>query len=169
MRGTRLRSTGKSVISILCVVSFLGMTMESVSPAVAADIWQTWPRKSAEPDTVQRPAPEASGTATGWETWPRRKSEPETEQKPAADASGADNTAETLLKTMAKPIVVPGPAADANGAAKTGDAAEKKTARGRSYRTIGWIALGIAAVVGVAIAVSGGADQGQAVPNPGHH
>jgi hypothetical protein len=104
MRGTRLRSTVKSVVAILCAACFLTMTMSlgSVSRAVAADPWETWPKKTAEPGVESKPVP------------------------------------------------------DANGAAQAGDAAGKKTAKGLSAGTIGWIAAGTAAVIGIAIAVGSG-------------
>ncbi|MGZ9197205.1 MAG: hypothetical protein ACXW4I_12360, partial [Candidatus Deferrimicrobiaceae bacterium] len=62
------------------------------------------------------------------------------------------------------------PAKRTDPAAKAGDAAEKKTATGRSYGTIGWIALGIAAAIGIAVAASGGGGGGGGgtVTNPGH-
>ena len=142
MRGTRLRSTGKSVVAILCAASFLTMSLESVSRAVAADTWETWPRKTAEPGIEQKPATDANGAAKDWKTLP---------------------------KTSAEPSIVQKPATDENGAAKAGDAAGKKTAKGRSYGTIGLIALGIAAVIGIAIAAGGGGDEGGVVTNPGHH
>jgi hypothetical protein len=103
MRGIRLRSTGKSVIAIVCAACFLTMSLGSVSRAVAADTWETWPKKTAEPG-VQPPPPPT----------------------------------------------------DASGAAKAGDAAGKKTSTGISTGTIGWIALGTAAVVGIAIAAGSG-------------
>jgi hypothetical protein len=87
----------KSVVAILCTVFFLAMIMGSVTRAVAADTFETWPRKSAEPGVTQP-----------------------------------------------------------NGAAKAGDAAGTKTATGMSAGTIGWIALGAAAVIGVAVAAGGG-------------
>lgn len=102
MRGTRLRSTVKSVVAILCAACFLTMSLGSVSRAVAADTFETWPRKTAEPG------------------------------------------------------VEPKPDTGANGAAKAGDAAGKKTATGLSSGTIGWIAVGTAAVIGIAIAAGGG-------------
>jgi len=102
MRGTRLRSTVKSVVAILCAACFLTMSLGSVSRAVAAETWETWPKKTAEPG------------------------------------------------------VEPKPATDANGAATAGDAAGKKSATGLSTGTIGWIAAGTAAVVGIAIAAGGG-------------
>ncbi len=168
MRGTRLRPAGKSLVSILCIASFLTMTLESVSPAVAADTWETWPRESTEPDAVQRPAPDASGAAKDWETWPRSRPVPETLQPPAAD-NGAATVPESLPKATADPAMVPVPVPGANAAAKDEDAAKKKASKGKFYRTIGWIALGVAAVVGIAIAAGGGGDEGGAVTNPGHH
>ncbi len=102
MRGTRLQSTVKSVVAILCAACFLIISLGSVSRAVAADTWETWPKKTAEPG------------------------------------------------------VEPKPGTDANGAAQAGDAAGKKTATGLSAGTIGWIAVGVAAIIGVAIAVGGG-------------
>ena len=100
MRGTRHRSTLKSVVAILCAACLLAMSLGSVSRAVAADTWETWPKKTSEPGV--------------------------------------------------------GPKPDANGAAQAGDAAGKKTAKGLSAGTIGWIAAGTAAVVGIAIAVGSG-------------
>ncbi len=111
MRGTRLRSTVKSVVAILCAACFLTMSLGSVSRAVAADTWETWPKKTVEPG------------------------------------------------------VEPKPPTDANGAAKAGDAAGKKAATGLSSGTIGWIAAGTAAVIGIAIAAGGGGGS----TTPAHH
>ena len=143
MRGTRLRSISISVVATLCAVSYFTMSLVSVSRAVAADTWETWPVKKALPGIEQKPATDANGAAKDWETWPGKKAEPGVEQKPAADA---------------------------NGAVKEGDAAGKKTATERSYGTIGWIALGVAAALGVAFAVGGGGGGGggDVVTNPGH-
>jgi hypothetical protein len=102
MRGPRLRSTVKSVVAILCAACFLTMSLGSVSRAVAADTWETWPKKTVEPGVDAKPA------------------------------------------------------TDANGAANAGDAGGKKAATGLSSGTIGWIAVGAAAVIGIAIAVGGG-------------
>lgn len=102
MRGTRPRSTVKSVVAILCAACFLAMSLGSVSRAVAADTWETWPKKTTEPGVESKPA------------------------------------------------------TDANGAAKAGDEAGKKAATGLSSGTIGWIALGAAAVIGIAVAAGGG-------------
>jgi len=127
MRGTRLRSTGKSVIAILCAACFLAVSMGSVTRVVAADdAYGTWPGKKAGPVIEQNPATDANEAAKAWETWPKKKAGPVIEQKPAT---------------------------------------------GRSYRTIGWIALGIAAAIGIAFAVGGGGggDGGGEVTNPGHH
>lgn len=85
-----------------------------------------------------------SAAADNWETWPKKTTEPGVEPKPG---TGAD------------------------GAAKSRDAAGKKPAPGISKGTIWWIALGTAAVIGIAIAVGGGGggDSGGVTPNPGHH
>ncbi|HEY6096553.1 MAG TPA: hypothetical protein VIU83_00755, partial [Candidatus Deferrimicrobium sp.] len=92
----------KSVVAIFCAACFLTMSLGSVSRAVAADDFETWPKKAAEPGVEAIPATEA------------------------------------------------------NGAAKAGDAAGKKAATGLSAGTIGWIAAGAAAVIGIAIAAGGG-------------
>lgn len=65
--------------------------------------------------------------ADAWETWPPKKPAPGVETPPP-DA----------------------------GAAKAGEAAGKKTYAGLSAGTWGWIALGTAAVVGIAFALGGG-------------
>ena len=110
MHGTRLRSTMKSVVAILCAACFLTMSLGSVFRAVAADTaadtFETWPKKTAEPGVEPQPAP---GT---------------------------------------------------EGAAKAGDAAGKKAATGLSAGTIGWIAVGVAAAIGIGIAAGGGGGGG---------
>ncbi|MCP2500098.1 MAG: hypothetical protein NCA08_00805 [Deltaproteobacteria bacterium] len=141
MRGTRLRSTGKSVVTILCTACFLTTSLGSVSHAVAAGPWETWPKKTAEPIIEQKPATDSDESAKTWKMLTNKTAEPIIEQKPATVADGAP---------------------------EAGDAAGKKTATGSSYRTIGWIALGIAAVIGIAIAAGGGGDGGGTVMNPGH-
>jgi len=88
-------------VAILCAACFLTMSLGSVSRAVAADNFETWPKKTTEPG------------------------------------------------------VAPKPATGANGAANAGDAAGKKTAAGLSTGTIGMIAVGVAAVIGIAIAAGG--------------
>jgi hypothetical protein len=113
MRGTGLRSSVKSVVAILCAACFLTMSLGSVSRAVAADTWETWPKKTVEPGV---------------------------EAKPATD----------------------------NGAAQAGDAAGKKTEKGISAGTIGWIALGVAAVAGVVIAVGSGGGSGSSGSTSNH-
>ena len=111
MRGTRHRFTLKSVVAILCAACFLAMSLGSVSRAVAADTWDTWPRKTVEP-----------GVSAKLDT-------------------------------------------SASGAAQAGDAAGKKTAKGLTAGTIGWIAAGTAAVIGIAIAAgSGGGGGGSTTP-----
>jgi hypothetical protein len=102
MRGTRRWSSVKPVIAILCSVCFLTMSLGSVSRAVAADAFETWPKKTTEPGVA--PIPPASGS----------------------------------------------------GATVAGDAAGTQTAKGMSAGTIGWIALGTAAVIGIAVAAGSG-------------
>jgi hypothetical protein len=65
-------------------------------------------------------------------------------------AVAADNSFETWPKKPAPGT--PG----ANGAAQAGDTAGKETSKGLSGGTIGWIALGTAAVIGIAVAAGGG-------------
>jgi hypothetical protein len=100
MRGTRPRSMVTSVLAILCAACFLTMSLGSVSRAVAADAWETWPKKTVDPGV---------------------------EPKPGAD-----------------------------GAAQAGDDAGKKAATGLSSGTIGWMAVGGAAILGIAIAAGSG-------------
>ena len=102
MPGTRLRPTMKSVVAILCAACFLATSLGSVTRAVAADTFETWPKKTTEPG------------------------------------------------------VEPIPPTDGSGAANAGDAAGKQTATGLSSGTIGWIAVGAAAVLGIAIAAGSG-------------
>ena len=73
----------------------------------------------------------------------------------AADPAAADSF-ETWPKKKVEPGMEMPPGTEANGAAKAGDAAGKKAATGLSAGTIGWIALGTAAVIGIAIAAGGG-------------
>ena len=143
MRGPHFRFTIQSVVAILCAACFLTTSLGSVSRAVADDAWEAWPKKTAEPVIELKPVPDANGAAKAWEVWPKKTAEPVSELKPATDANEAD---------------------------KAGDTAGKKTATGSSYKTIGWIALGIAAVIGIAIAAGGGGggDGGSTVMNPGH-
>ena len=49
MRGIRLRSTVRSVLAILCAACFLTVSVGTVSRAVAADTFETWPKKTTEP------------------------------------------------------------------------------------------------------------------------
>lgn len=73
----------------------------------------------------------------------------------AADPAAADSF-ETWPKKKVEPGMEMPPGTEANGAAKAGDAAGMKTATGLSAGTIGWIALGTAAVIGIAVAAGGG-------------
>ena len=54
MRGTRFRSTVLSVVAILCAACFLTMSLGAGSRAVAAETWETWPKKSVEPGVEER-------------------------------------------------------------------------------------------------------------------
>jgi len=71
-------------------------------------------------------------------------------------AVAAEDTFETWPKKPAAPGVEPIPPANGSGAAVAGDTAGTQTAKGMSAGTIGWIALGAAAVIGIAIAAGGG-------------
>jgi hypothetical protein len=70
--------------------------------------------------------------------------------------SGA--AAADAFETWPKKTTEPGiePAQTPDGAAQAGDAAGKKAATGLSSGTIGWIAVGAAALIGIAIAAGGG-------------
>jgi len=98
----------------------------------------------------------AAAADDNWETWPKKPAEPVVPPKPVPDANGAGKAWEVWPAKRTEP------------AAKAGDASEKKTATGRSYGTIGWIALGIAAAIGIAVAAGGGGGGGGTVTNPGH-
>jgi len=63
MRGIGFRSMLKSGVAILCAACFLTMSLGSVSRAVAADAFETWPKKTAEPGVGPAPATEANGAA----------------------------------------------------------------------------------------------------------
>jgi len=60
MRGIHSRSTVTFVVAILCAVCFLTVSFGSVTRAVAADTWETWPKKTAEPGVASPPPPPAS-------------------------------------------------------------------------------------------------------------
>jgi len=109
MRGTRRWSSVKPVLAILSAVCFLTTSLGSVSRAVAADTIQV--------------------AADTFETWPKKPAEPG---------------------------VAPVPPASESGAATAGDAAGTQTAKGMSAGTIGWIALGAAVVIGIAVAAGSG-------------
>jgi len=63
MRGPRLRTTIKSVVAILCAACFLTMSLGSVSRAIAADTWETWPRKTTVPGVAPNPETDANRAA----------------------------------------------------------------------------------------------------------
>ena len=107
MNGNRRWSTWKCVVAILCAACFLTFAQGAVTRALAAEEWETWPKKPAD--------------------------------------------------------------TEASGAAKAGEEGGKKTYAGMSAGTIGWIALGTAAVIGIAIAAGGGGGGGGGSSTPPNH
>ena len=63
MRGPHLRSTIKSVVAILCAACFLTMSLGSVSRAISADDWETWPKKTTAPGVAPNPETDANRAA----------------------------------------------------------------------------------------------------------
>jgi hypothetical protein len=63
MRGTRHRSSFKSIVAVLCAACFLTVSLGAVSRAIAADAFETWPKKTTEPGVAPKPVPDASGAA----------------------------------------------------------------------------------------------------------
>jgi hypothetical protein len=106
MSRNRSRSAWKSVVAILCAVCFLTFAQGAVTQALAAEEWETWPKKSTD--------------------------------------------------------------TEASGAEKAGEEGGKKTYAGMSAGTIGWIALGTAAVIGIAVAAGGGGGGGGSTTPPIH-
>lgn len=106
MSRNRSRSAWKSAVAILCAACFLTFAQGAVTQALAAEEWETWPKKTAD--------------------------------------------------------------TEASGAAKAGEEGGKKTYAGMSAGTIGWIALGTAAVIGIAIAAGGGGGGGGSTTPPIH-
>jgi hypothetical protein len=76
----------------------------------------------------------------------------------------ADDAFETWPKKPVEPGVAPTPPPGTNGAALAGDTAGKETSKGLSGGTIGWIALGAAVVIGIAVAAGGGGGNGSTTP-----
>jgi hypothetical protein len=68
MRGTRLRSAAKSVVAILCAACFLAMSIGTVSRAVAAETWETWPKKTTEPGAEDATGAAQAGDEAGKKT-----------------------------------------------------------------------------------------------------
>ena len=64
MRGARPPLNVKSVVAILCAACFLTMSLGSVSPAAAAEAWETWPKKTATETDGAAKAGDAAGTKT---------------------------------------------------------------------------------------------------------
>ena len=71
--------------------------------------------------------------------------------------------AQETWETWPKKTVEPG-AEGTTGAATAGEEGGKKTYAGMSAGTIGWIALGTAAVIGIAIAAGGSGGGGSTTP-----
>lgn len=94
LNGIRRRPGLKCLAAVLSAACFLTFAQGAVTQTLAAETWETWPKKT-------------DGTET-------------------------------------------------DGAAKAGEEGGKKTYAGMSAGTIGWIALGTAAVIGIAIAAGGG-------------
>lgn len=95
MRRPHRRSTIHSVIAILSAACFLSMTPASFSRAVAAESWETWPKKTIAPGGAQNPEPDADRAAETWEIWPkntdakRASAEMELEEKKPAKATSS--------------------------------------------------------------------------------
>jgi hypothetical protein len=64
MHGARFRNMIKSVVAVLCAACFLAMSLGSVSHAVAADNWETWPKPSPLPPGLT-PKPETNALDSG--------------------------------------------------------------------------------------------------------
>jgi hypothetical protein len=60
MRGPHPPSTGRSVVAILCAACFLATSLGSVTRAIAADAWETWPTKKTEPGVPSKPDTDAN-------------------------------------------------------------------------------------------------------------
>ena len=66
MSRNRPRSALKSVVAILCAACFLAFAQGAVTQALAAEEWETWPKKG--PETEEGGAAEA-GKAGGEKTY----------------------------------------------------------------------------------------------------
>jgi len=60
---TRPRSTIRSVVAILCAACFLTVSLGSVSRSIAADTWETWPKKTTVPGVAPNPETDANRAA----------------------------------------------------------------------------------------------------------
>ena len=67
MREPRLRTTSRSVVAILCAACFLTTSLGSVSRAIAADSWETWPKKTTVPGVAPNPETDANRAAQAGE------------------------------------------------------------------------------------------------------
>ena len=67
MRGPLIRTTSKSVVAILSAACFLATSLGSVTRAIAAEAWETWPTKKTEPGVTPKPVTGADGAAMAGE------------------------------------------------------------------------------------------------------
>ena len=67
MRGPLIRTTCRSIVAILSAVCFLTTSMGSVTRAIAADAWETWPPKKTEPGVPSKPDADANQAAKAGE------------------------------------------------------------------------------------------------------
>jgi len=81
MRVPRLRTTIKPVGAILCAACFLTMSLGSVSRAIAADPWETWPKKTTVPGVAPNPETDANGSAKAEEAAAKEAAAKETAAK----------------------------------------------------------------------------------------
>jgi len=75
MRGPHLLSTIKSAVAVLCAACFLTVSLGSVSPAIADDTWETWPKKTTVPGVAPKPETDATGAAKTGEAAEKKAAE----------------------------------------------------------------------------------------------
>lgn len=141
MRKARHRFAGRPLAALLCVACLLSMSLGAVSRAVAAD--------------------------EAWETWPRKTPEPAMEQKPPPSAAEPGAEDRSWVTWPVKPSSAPSVRIPPAG----GNEKAKEPGKDSSYGKIAWIVLGVAAAIGIGIAVAsggGGDSGGGTVVNPGH-
>ena len=67
MRGPLIRTTIKSVVAILCAACFLTTSLGSVTRVIAADTWETWPKKETVPGVSPIPETDENQAAKAGE------------------------------------------------------------------------------------------------------